>query len=269
MQELVKLNLPVPVSVSHSGEYQRMRAECDYLRVKHAAIQKNIDTVNQHYRKRNSDLVTVLNDVLAEINSLLVASDSDGFEPGEEPRIPEERLTKENKAEVKKIYRRVAMLCHEDRIKKYDNEVQEKLRVIFFEAKDAYTYKDLDVLYVLLEAALSLRTGSGDTSKVTDYIRSMEKRMRSVLIAEQEKLQRLSETPGFALLMEHINRNYRECDALYRAVMQQEIDRQRQALMQLRSRVFKRSVRSTGDAYQTHPSEPELDPNGMSFVFIA
>ena len=110
-------------------------------------------------------------------------------------------LSEEEKAELKRAYRKASKLCHPDIV---TGELQEQAQRVFIELNDAYSKKDLQKVKEIL---LSLDNGNGfdiasDTITDKTLLRSKIANLRNTITTVEQEIEEIKSDESFGIIDE-------------------------------------------------------------------
>ena len=240
---------PVLDGESLDAEADSVFAELDRLRKVHSELNANLDQLATQYRIYFPNELRHIGDIEAaiqeeEIRSLSQKPESEEASETEEdketPEQPKEeskeekQWKKDRKRSIRMLYLRICALCHPDKTRVFKTELKSELQILFIEAKDAYTAKNLEQLAAIHATAVSIRNGTtkDERAKIkAERLDSLKRSLKGLL----SELDAIKGCAMYAVYQAHHNGQKGTAQAIYASILHNHMNSRIDALQQAKA----------------------------------
>lgn len=192
-------------------------------------LETSFSQVDSHYRIINADLIVQIADLNMRIQNIAIKKMNvrekiEDTDTNQNQNIHVEAKDRPTRKKITALYRRICNLCHPDKINR-KNLSAEKIGIckeLYHKAQKAYSKRDYVTLRMLFDVVVSTLS---EEKHVESQIKEDEENnaeelqeILNALIMESHRLYEMRKNALFAVLNEHVSRNYSSASNIYRRI---------------------------------------------------
>lgn len=193
-------------------------------------LETSFSQVDSHYRIINADLIVQIADLNMRIQDIAIKKmnvrekTEEDTDPNQNQYIHVESKDRPTRKKIIALYRRICNLCHPDKINRKNLSAEKigRCKELYHKAQKAYSKRDYVTLRMLFDAVVStLSEEKHVESQIKDDAENNAEELQEILnalIMESQRLYEMRKNALFAVLNEHVNRNYSSASNIYRRI---------------------------------------------------